>query len=235
MEVDRKPLFPGRKDVEARMSDTVADEIIYGLYAGQFAPGQRLIEEDLSRLYKVSRIPIREALKRLASEGVIELTRRRGAYIRTLSRKQLQDVIQVTATLYGLLVRLATERADEDGRRRLQACYEDMLQYREDSDFLTFVRVTNAYNATLRDVAANDELTRLMPMVHVHHVRILLRKFPSVADLRFSLYTDVHASIMSGDANAAEGVARSGIHRLLDRIAELPDEAFPSGPTRRAN
>ena len=67
--------------------DRVVDAIIreHPCRATSF-PGQRLIEADLTRDYRVSRGPVREALKRLAAEGVLTLTRHRGAYVRAMSR-----------------------------------------------------------------------------------------------------------------------------------------------------
>ena len=87
--------------------DTIVNEILRGLYSGRYVPGQRLIEADLTREYKVSRGSIREALKRLAAEGVVSLNLHRGAYIRLLSRSEVRELLAVIEVLTGLAARLA--------------------------------------------------------------------------------------------------------------------------------
>jgi len=64
----------------------VVDAIVSGIRLGRFVPGQKLVEADLTESIGVSRGPVREALKRLAAEGIVSLTRHRGAYIRVLTR-----------------------------------------------------------------------------------------------------------------------------------------------------
>ena len=76
-------------------------------------PGQRLIEADLTRDYQVSRGPVREALKRLAAEGVLTLTRHRGAYVRALSRAEVRDSLMVLEVLVGLMAKLAAKHISE--------------------------------------------------------------------------------------------------------------------------
>src|SRR5579859_157589 len=95
--------------------DRVVDAIIRSIRAGQYVPGQRLIEADLTRDYHVSRGPVREALKRLAAEGVLTLTRNRGAYVRALSRVEVRDSLVVLEALVGLMSNLAAKHIKEDG------------------------------------------------------------------------------------------------------------------------
>src|ERR1700679_2247707 len=87
--------------------DRVVDVITRNLRAGVFVPGQRLIEADLTKELRVSRGPVREALKRLAAEGVLTVTRNRGAYVRALSRAEVRDSLVVLEALVGVMADLA--------------------------------------------------------------------------------------------------------------------------------
>src|SRR5258708_20335204 len=73
--------------------DIVVNAIIRGVHAGRLVPGQRLVEADLTRNLGVSRGPVREALKRLAAEGIVTLNRHRGAFVRAMPRHQLPDTL----------------------------------------------------------------------------------------------------------------------------------------------
>src|SRR6266545_7992045 len=90
--------------------DIVFREILRGLYEGRFVPGQRLIEADLTREFKVSRGSVREALTRLAAEGVVSSTRHRGAYIRSLTRDEVREILRVLEIMVGLAASLAAAR-----------------------------------------------------------------------------------------------------------------------------
>ena len=94
--------------------DRVVDAITRNLRAGVFVPGQRLIEADLTKELRVSRGPVREALKRLAAEGVLTVTRNRGAYVRALSRVEVRDSLVVLEALVGVMADLAARRISEN-------------------------------------------------------------------------------------------------------------------------
>ena len=77
------------------------------ILAGRFRPGDRLVEATLARELGISRIPVREALRVLAGEGLVELRPRRGAVIAPLSHRAACEMIEVRASLEGLNARLA--------------------------------------------------------------------------------------------------------------------------------
>ncbi len=97
----------------------IVREILRGLYRGRFVPGQKLIEADLTRDFGVSRGSVREALNRLAAEGVVTLTLHRGAYIRSLTRAEVVELLSVMEVIVGLAARTAAQRINLPGNRAL--------------------------------------------------------------------------------------------------------------------
>ncbi len=91
----------------------VADRLRTSILEGLLPPGARLVEDRLSGELGVSRVPIREALRALAREGLIELRPRRGAYVAEMSASLLRDLVEVRATLEGLNARLAARNHDQ--------------------------------------------------------------------------------------------------------------------------
>ncbi len=211
--------------------DAIAMDIIRGLYEGRFVQGQRLIEADLTRRLKVSRGPIREALRRLAADGIVELTLHKGAYIRTLSRKDLRDVLLVMEVTIGLAARLAAEKIDDANRRTLETRYEQLVAHQHGSNFADFARARNAFYRGLVRIGGNGELGRLLPKINAHLLRIQLRHYEDpFGKLRFEDYRQITDAVLDGDAVAAERAARAHIRRTLRTMDELPDAAYPSNP-----
>ena len=94
------------------LGQQVADGLRRAILAGRYAPGERLVEDRLAEEFGGSRVPVREALKTLAGEGLIALTPRRGACVAELSGDDVEELVEVRATLEGLTARLAARRRD---------------------------------------------------------------------------------------------------------------------------
>src|SRR5258706_7572952 len=90
----------------------LADELRQAILAGRYAPGERLVEDRLAEEFGGSRVPVREALKTLAGEGLIALTPRRGACVADLSGDDVEELVEVRATLQGPTPRLAARPRD---------------------------------------------------------------------------------------------------------------------------
>lgn len=99
-------------DAHAPLRDKVAEAIRASILAGRFRPGERLIEDRLAEEFGVSRNPIREAIRTLASEGLVEVTARRGAAVAVLSVEEAEELLEVRATLEAANARLAARRRD---------------------------------------------------------------------------------------------------------------------------
>jgi DNA-binding GntR family transcriptional regulator len=208
--------------------DHVVAEILRGLYAGRYVPGQRLIEADLTREYKVSRGSIREALKRLAAEGVVSLNLHRGAYVRSLSRAEALEVLALIEVLTGLAARLAAERMGHaDHRAAIQKVLDEVRAAAGSGDFLQFVRARNRFYRVLVQVGGNRELSRVLPRMHVHLVRVQFRPYGKVAaGQALEDYDRIAEAVLAGDPDLAEAATRRHIHNTSDRIQRLPDEEF---------
>src|SRR5687767_10505004 len=102
----------------ASASDTVFFGIVNALETQALVPGQRLVEVDLAAQFQVGRNSVREALHRLAAEGIVELFRHRGATIRLLTLKETMDVLDVAERMSGLLARTAARGLTEPAAGR---------------------------------------------------------------------------------------------------------------------
>ena len=212
--------------------DHIVSEILRGLYTGRYVPGQRLVEADLTREYKVSRGSIREALKRLAAEGVVSLNLYRGAYIRTLSRSEARDVFAVIEALTGLAARLAAERIREgDNEALMREAVADVVATAR-GDFIEFAQARNRFYRRLVRVGGNRELDRMLPTMYVHLARTQFRSHGAPEQARrVREYEWIAAALFAADPDAAEETMRDHVRQTAAQIQRLPDEIFaPDDP-----
>ena len=97
----------------------LADQIVAAVRSGEFPPGARLRQETLADRFKVSRTPIREALRILEAKGVVQLIPNQGAVVRTPAPSEIREAYQVRAELEGLAAELAAEWITEGQIERL--------------------------------------------------------------------------------------------------------------------
>jgi DNA-binding GntR family transcriptional regulator len=211
--------------------DRVVDSIIRAIRAGVYVPGQRLIEADLTRDYQVSRGPVREALKRLAAEGVLTLTRHRGAYVRSLSRAEVRDSLMVLEVLVGLMAKLAAKRIGEgDNAERMRVAHQRLLGFASDGGTAAFLDERRSFYDTILQIGGNHELQRMLPLMQIHLLRMQFQAYitPRDREKQFAEYKTITETILSGDGLRSEKVAALHVRRTRLSLMRLPDQAFPS-------
>lgn len=222
--------------VEARTTlsspELVVEAIVSGVYSGRMVPGQRLVEADLTRNLGVSRGPVREALKRLAAEGLVTLNRHRGAYIRALSRSEVHDTLIVLEVLVGLVSRLAARNIDK-GRNRalLTDQFARLVAVRENSDFMALLKERRDFYDVLIRIAENAEVTRLMPLMQIHLLRLQFQSYLTHEhrEKQFMDYQAITEAVLAGNGNRADRVTQIHIRRTRILLTRLPQEAFAQG------
>jgi DNA-binding GntR family transcriptional regulator len=110
------------------MQTIVTDQIRAMILAGRLEPGARLNQDELARLLGVSRMPIREALRVLQTEGLIELQPHRSAVVVSLRQEDLTEIYGIRAMLEAEAARRASSRLSEETIVRLRQLYQDMAR-----------------------------------------------------------------------------------------------------------
>lgn len=213
-----------RTDKRIRSSDQIVRDIVRGLYEGRYVAGQRLVEPDVMRHYHVSRSTVREAITRLAAEGVVTVNPFRGAQIRQLSRSDARNVLRIMELLIGLAARLTAERIDEPGAREyFSECFGALMSFESERDSYDLVRARNQFYRAMTRIGGNKELDRLLPSFQVHLIRSHLRLSH---EARFTDYRHIAEAIMSRDKRGAENAARAHIRRTAETLSDAPDDTF---------
>jgi DNA-binding GntR family transcriptional regulator len=154
--------LPSTQPTQLRLSDQVANELRRRIYAGDYRPGHRLVEVDLSREFGVSRAPLREALVTLDREGLLRAEPYRGAIVARLDEKDLLEIQQLRIALEGLAVRRVAEINDPQVMLALYARLDRMVDAAGDEDGLA---LTEAHMAFHREIASASGLPRLVSIL----------------------------------------------------------------------
>ncbi|NPU12339.1 GntR family transcriptional regulator [Bradyrhizobium sp. 83012] len=138
------------EEILARLRDYIVE--------GHVADGGRLSERQLCEMLGVSRTPLREALKVLAAEGLVELLPNRGARVRPLSAADIQELFDLMGGLEGLAGRLACEKISEEGIEKIAQYHHDMYGFYMRQDMQGYFRMNQLIHRAIVDAAANATL-----------------------------------------------------------------------------
>lgn len=200
--------------------ERVASSITKGVLRRHYVVGQRLIESDLTHQLGVSRSTVREALKILAANGVVELVPHRGAVIRGLSLTDAEKLLALLEVLTGLAARLAADNIDRGQNRKLfMAAAKPLIDARSTNELDRILDERARYYQTMLDIADNSELRRAMPMPRAHLFRTQFYGFLSKVDLRAMVteYRNITKAILAGSGAKAELYARRHLQRTAER------------------
>ena len=192
--LDQRPLWQ-------RAHEHLREEII----SGRLPPGTELQEVALAESLGVSRGPIREALGRLATEGLVTVRPRRGAIVRALSAEEFLEAYQVREALEVMAVRLAVPRLSGDDLGDLQRLVERMGALSEAGDVRGFFEANAAFHQLFFDVAGNRMLTGLYRQLRGQIDRHRLRSLELRGNIRRSVteHRAIVRAVRAGDTERA--------------------------------
>ena len=141
------------------LHEQVAQQLREMLVEGRIAPGAKLNERELSEVLKVSRTPLREAIKMLAAEGLVELLPNRGAIAVELSESDVHHAFEVMAGLEAQSGELAAQRITEAELAEIKAMHYEMLAAFTRRDLPAYYRLNSAIHAAINAAAKNPVLS----------------------------------------------------------------------------
>ena len=206
-----RPSKPARAETLTEQAYRQLEEEIVTL---RLQPGEFLSEYALAASLKIGRTPIREALQRLAREGLVTILPRKGILVsETDPRKQLL-VLEVRRELERLLARAGAQRASEEQRARLREIADGMDRAAKTNDDIVFMRLDRELNLLISAAAHNDYATRAMRSLHGHSRRFWYLHYKQAADL--PLCARLHASQARAIADGDPKRAAEATDRLID-------------------
>ena len=220
------PLVPiRRRPLHDEATERIRDLIV----EGRLAAGEWINEAELCKQLQISRTPLREAIKVLATEGLVELVPRRGARVAQLSLRELTDLFEALAGVEGLAAELAAERisaTDLEKLHELQASIErshkarNRLAYFHENHELHVAIVRCSGNSAIVDIHA-----RLIARVRRARYQAIL------SEARWSASVEEHAQILAAlarrDARRAGELMRQHVAHTGQVVRASMDEIIP--------
>lgn len=198
------------------LAEQAANAIVAGISAGALLPGQRIIETELANLLNMSRVPLREALKILEAQGIVESVPHRGTRVATFDDLRVNQICQARVALERLALADAAPicKADHDALARLDQIIVDMERSAERLEWLEISKADLSFHREICRLSGNaivatlwEALARHVFIVFGHEIRDerdaevmgpqhrRLRNLLSQGDVE-SLYQDIEAHIL---------------------------------------
>lgn len=194
----------------------ILEELIATL---QLPPGAVLSELALSERLKIGRTPIREALQRLARDGLVVVLPRRGVLVSEINLRTQLRLLEVRRVIEKLMAGLAAERATPQEREGFAEIASAMRQAAEVEDDLAFMRLDRRFNLLMAQASRNEFAVRSMGLMNALSRRFWYQHYREVADLPLAarLHAEVAEAVAKRDREAAEAAAT----RLVDYIEDF--------------
>jgi DNA-binding GntR family transcriptional regulator len=152
--------------VAAPLRQQVLEKIRNAIAVGQLAPGNRLVERELCEITGVSRTLIRESLRQLESEGLVEVIPNKGPIVATISARQAREVFQLRAELEGLASQLFAELASDTQMKALQESFAQLREAYASGNSVTMLAAKTRFYDCLVEGSGNETLGNVLRQLH---------------------------------------------------------------------
>lgn len=186
-------------------------------------PGQSLSETRLGEHYGVSRTPVREALKRLAEDGFVEVVPQVGTFVARIDLRRVRDAHFVRDTLECRIAELASERIDAAGRMRLADNLALQRRAVAAHDGAAFFEADEAMHRLLADIAGHQAAWQVVHAAksQLDRVRHLSLANRSRSRLRMAEHRTIVERVSAGDARGARDAMHDHLASIFDAIDSI--------------
>jgi DNA-binding GntR family transcriptional regulator len=214
---------PGHK------GQSVVDYLRAAIRNGRFAPGQRLIEAELTEELGVSRGPVREAFRRLSAEGLIEIVPNRGALVRRLSVTEALELFEIRTELEALAARRAAVNMSDPCikarfEQEIAPIWDDEPRY-STSDYIA---ENQHFHSAIITAAGNGQLIKLNHQLQLSLIMAQISSALTSEVIAASLgeHRAIAGAILAGDAAAADAATRDHHQRAMHFMRSMPADVF---------
>jgi DNA-binding GntR family transcriptional regulator len=217
---------------EAALVDDLAERIRQRIISGEFPIGAQLRQAALASEFKVSRTPVREALRQLQSGGLITVVPNRGAVVRVPSPWEIREGYEVRAELEGLAAERAAARITPADLARLEAANETMRKGSpgkpQPGTHAATTTANDAYHMVMLHAAGNGRLTAMVQQINQSFPRNVLARVladsPHLRGINVDEHDAIIAGVKSGDGSAARNAMRQHVLNAGEHLARWYEE-----------
>lgn len=212
--------------------ESVLDRLRSLILSRTLRPGERLVQSELAEQFGVSRTPIREALHKLASDGLVTISPHKGASVADFSLSELEDIYSIRIPLEGYGAYLATQKITDQDLAQLEALLREMKEEFQTGDRWRLLDVNRKFYMVLYAIAERPRLYELI-MRHLD-LADLYRRMAFTLDHMYTHTISEHEQLLEAlrrrDPEAAEHLTRVHLQRTADNLMTfLKATEQPSG------
>jgi DNA-binding GntR family transcriptional regulator len=194
-----------------------------GILSRRYSPRQSLVEGAIAKQLGVSRTPVREALRELGSEGLVEIIPHRGAFVRVLTMEELLEIFDVKIRLEGLCAARAAERSGPATAAKLFGATEAMAAAALSKDSRAYRKSDEFFHASIYEGAQSRQICRIIDDLNGQWYR--MREGVAAIESRMGAavleHREIAEAIRAGDGAGAEAAMRVHLENLRDEIQSL--------------
>ncbi len=187
---------------------------------GELQPGQRIVSEDFAAALDMSRMPVREALRRLSAEGLVAMRANRGAVVKKLSKDEVLEIFEMRAVLEALAAAKAVEKASAADIRELEFLLNRLEAVQ--SDMSLWITAHREFHEKISAISQSPRLLAQISSLHAliePLMRIWIEKSPESKNVN-SVHQEILRVMKSGDAQAMEKLIKKHSKVTADVILQ---------------
>jgi DNA-binding GntR family transcriptional regulator len=185
------------------LHNLVYDEIRSAIVNGRLKPGERLIEERLAEEYGVSRNPVREALRALSAEGLVDVSSRRGAHVAHVAPEKLQEVIEMRALLESHNARLAARHRNPVVLKSVEAILAKGQAALSAGRMRSLRDLNEQFHKALAQAGNNELLSEMLGALRARSALLFAPDNPERQALNWDEHAGILQAILDGDEDMA--------------------------------
>jgi len=195
------------------LREVIFNSLREAIIIGELRPGERLMEVQLAEKMGVSRTPVREAIRKLELEGLVDMIPRKGAHVAELSVKDIMDVLEVRASLDGLATALAAERITDDELKELKFINGQFSSYIEKENLNGSIKKDAEFHDIIYRASRNDKLQVILNNLReqVQRFRVIYLKDYSSSKNLIKEHNDIFDAVSARTIESARSFAKTHI------------------------
>jgi DNA-binding GntR family transcriptional regulator len=209
--------------------DYVLNHLREGILQGRYAPGQRLIEADLTLELGVSRGPLREALRRLSADNLLEIVPNRGAIVRRLSMREMLELFEIRIALESHAAREGTRAlSDRATRVRFETEIRPIWVKTKRAPGPEYIAENKSFHQAVIKATDNERLLAVTTQMQLPLIMFQLNGMLTESNIAASVieHRAIATAMLDGDAEAAAAHARAHLERARDVARDMPTKVF---------
>jgi DNA-binding GntR family transcriptional regulator len=208
------------QNCQKTLAEKTADKIRELIQKNTLEGGAKLIEIKLCKQIGVSRTPLREALRALSAEGLVDIHPNRGAIVADISLEELRHTFEVMSILEGSCARLAAERLTNADLAELEKLHEKLEEHYRDNDPHAYVQDNRCYHEFIQEKTGNPVLSRIVSelwgRIQLHRFRQIYQ--PGRLDGSMDEHRELMEAFRAREAGRAEKLMQLHLKKQCDAL-----------------